>query len=185
MQRLHAAHRTAKHGEQPLDAQMVDQLLLCPDHVADGDGGEIGAPAVARGVRLELQRSGGTHATAEDVRANDEKPVGIERLVRSDNFFPPAGLTGDRVRLSDILVAGQGVADQDRVGPGGVQGAISAVSHGVTVQPDTAFQHDSVIEADMGMLDGGEGGDLVHGGVQIGRRVSTRNGATIVTDRAG
>ena len=34
-ERLHAAHRSAGHGQQPLDAEMIDQHLLQPHHVAE------------------------------------------------------------------------------------------------------------------------------------------------------
>ena len=36
-ERLHAAHRSARDGQQALDAEMVDQHLLQPHHVADRD----------------------------------------------------------------------------------------------------------------------------------------------------
>ena len=44
-----AAQRSADHGPQPVDAQVVDQPPLHLDHVADGDDGEVGAigPPVA------------------------------------------------------------------------------------------------------------------------------------------
>ncbi len=54
-------------------------------------------------------------------------PVRIDRAARPDRLSPPAGLAGDRVGRSDVLVAGQGVGDQDGVGAIGVQPAIGAV----------------------------------------------------------
>ena len=41
LQHLHAAHRAADDAEQLLDAEMIDQQLLRPHHVADRDDREI------------------------------------------------------------------------------------------------------------------------------------------------
>ena len=46
-QRHVPAQRSADHGPQPLDAQVVDQPPLHLDDVADGDDGEIGGVAAA------------------------------------------------------------------------------------------------------------------------------------------
>ena len=37
LQHLHAPHRAADHGEEPLDAELIQKPRLHPDHVADGD----------------------------------------------------------------------------------------------------------------------------------------------------
>ena len=38
---LHAAHAAARDGKQFVDAEMLDELLLNVDHVADGDHREL------------------------------------------------------------------------------------------------------------------------------------------------
>ena len=43
------AQRSADHGPQPFDAQVIDQPPLHFDDVADGDGGKFGGIAPARG----------------------------------------------------------------------------------------------------------------------------------------
>jgi hypothetical protein len=48
-QHLHPAHRAARHAEQLVDAQVVDQLDLRAHHVADGDDREVQAVGFARG----------------------------------------------------------------------------------------------------------------------------------------
>jgi hypothetical protein len=41
LQRLHAAHRTADHRQQLVDAQMLDQPFLAPAPCRDGDQGKF------------------------------------------------------------------------------------------------------------------------------------------------
>ena len=67
-----------------------------------------------RGVGLD--RAGGAHAAAEHVGADHEVALGVERPAGADHQLPPAVLAGDRMRLGGELVAGQRMADQDRVG---------------------------------------------------------------------
>ncbi len=129
LQHLHAAHRAACHAEKRVDAQTVDQHGLGADHVGDGDHGEIEAIGAA-GRRVERGRSGGAHAAAEHIRADDEIFVGVEGFSRADQRRPPAGLAGQRMNVGDMLVAGQRMAEQDRVGLVGVQLAIGLVGDG-------------------------------------------------------
>ena len=48
-------------------------------------------------------------------------------LPGADHARPPAGLAGDRMGAGDMLVAGQRMADQDRVAAVGVQRAIGFI----------------------------------------------------------
>ena len=54
-ERLHAAHRSARDRQQPLDAQRVDQHLLQPHHVADRDHRERHR---VRAARRRIDRAG-------------------------------------------------------------------------------------------------------------------------------
>ena len=126
LQHLHPAHRAADHAEQPLDAQMVEQQRLQPDHVADGDHREAEPEGLA-GRDVAIDRAGGAHAAAQHVGADHEVALGVERQARPDRELPPAGLAGHRVAAGGELVAGQRVADQDGVGALGVEAAVGLV----------------------------------------------------------
>jgi hypothetical protein len=75
---------------------MVDQQLLRLDHVADGDDREMQAVGLA-GRRIDFLGADGAHAAAQEVRADDEILVGVERLAGTDDIVPPAALFGQRV----------------------------------------------------------------------------------------
>lgn len=126
LQNLHAAHRATDDGKQSVDAEMVDQHHLRPHHVADCDDGQVEAVGFPR-RRIYRGRPGRAEAAADDVGADDEKAVGVDDLARPDQHIPPAGLAGHRIAVGDVLVAGQRVADKDRVGPRFVEFAIGLI----------------------------------------------------------
>ena len=80
-------------------------------------------PQGAAGGRIGRGRAGRAHAAADHVRADHEETVGVDRLARPDHGVPPAGPSGDRMNGRDMLVAGQGMADENGVGLGVVQAA--------------------------------------------------------------
>ena len=113
--------------------------LLRPHHVGDGDDRESQAPGLAGGGSrsrgpVEPMQPPSTLAQIEKIA------LGIEHLARPHQHVPPAGLAGDRMRLGDILVAGQGMADQDCVGAVGVEAAIGLISDGVGREADAGVQ---------------------------------------------
>ena len=114
LQRLHAAHRAAHHRQQFCDTQMLDQHGLRPHHVADGDQRKCQAIRLA-GRGIIFRRPGRAHAAANDIGADHKEAVGIDRLARPHHGGPPARLAGDRMVRGDELIAGQGMADQDRI----------------------------------------------------------------------
>ena len=61
-------------------------------------------------------------------------------LAGPDQRRPPAGLAGDRVRVGDVLVAGQRMADQDRVAALGVERAIGLVGDRERAEIDAAIE---------------------------------------------
>lgn len=126
-QRLHAAHRAADHGEQLSHAEMIEQHRLRTNHVADGDDREAHSPGVARGG-IDRRRPRAAQAAAQHVRADDEIAIGVDRLARPHHPRPPAGLAGARMGGGDMLIAGQGMAHQDRVAAIGREGAICLVA---------------------------------------------------------
>jgi hypothetical protein len=125
-QHLHAAHRAADHAEQVGDAEPVDEPGLGAHHVADGDHRKV-QPVGAAGGGIDRCRPGRAEAAADDVRADDEIAVGVDRLAGADDGFPPAGLARHRMTAGHVLVAGQRMADQHRVGAIGVQPTIGLI----------------------------------------------------------
>ena len=126
LQHLHAAHRTANHREQLGDTEMIDQAFLRCHHVADGDDGKV-EPIGPTRRRIDRGGASRSHATADDIGADDVEPVGIDGFARPDQNLPPAGLFRYRVHVGDVLVARQGVADQDGVRFVGVELAVGLV----------------------------------------------------------
>ena len=90
LQHLHAAHRTAGHAKQRLDAEMIDQERLRAHHVGDGDDRKVEAVGLAC-FRIDGRGARRAHAAAKDIRTNNEKPVGVERPAWADHCLPPAG----------------------------------------------------------------------------------------------
>ena len=67
------------------------------------------------------------HAGADHVRADHEIALGVDRPARPDHGLPPARLLGHRMDVGDVLVAGEGVADQHRVAALGVERAVGLI----------------------------------------------------------
>jgi hypothetical protein len=105
LEHLHAAHRSADHAEQLINAEPVDQAHLRIDHVADGDDRKLEPPGAA-GIGIEARRPRRTHAAAENVGADDEEAVCVDRLARPDHGFPPAGLARHGLLAGNVLIEG-------------------------------------------------------------------------------
>ena len=108
--------------------KLVQQPALHLDHVADGDGREVAAVGLAGGG-VDAAGAGGAAAAAQQVGADDEVAVGVNRLARADHDVPPAGIVL-LVVLGDVRVAADGVADQDGVVARGVELAVGLVGDG-------------------------------------------------------
>ncbi len=108
------------------DAEVVEQHGLRAYHVANGDDGKFQAPRLTS-RRISRSRPGGAHAAADHVRADHEIAFGVDRLAGTDQGFPPAAFAGDRVLARHVLIAGERMANQHRVGALGVERAVSLV----------------------------------------------------------
>ena len=127
LQRLHAAHGTADDAEEIIDAEPVEQHCLRPHHVCDGDDRKRQAIGFAGGG-VDVLRPSRAHAGAKNILADHEIAIRVDGEARSDHGEPPAGLARDGVGACRILVAGQGVADEDHIGLVGVERAVSLIS---------------------------------------------------------
>ena len=127
LQHLHAAERAAGDREHRVDAEMVEQHRLRPHHVAHGDDGKVEAPRHAGGG-VGRGGAGRAHAAADDVGADDEIALGVDRPAGPDQGLPPARLAGHRMLVDDVLVAGQRVADEHRIAARGVERAVGLIS---------------------------------------------------------
>ena len=128
-QHLHAAHRAAEHREHVGNAEMIEQAGLRPHHVGDGDDGKV-EPVRAPGGGIDGARPGRAHAPADDIGAQHEIAIGVDRLAGPDHGVPPAGLAGDGMDVGDVLIAGQRMAHQHEVGLGGIEFAIGLIGDG-------------------------------------------------------
>jgi hypothetical protein len=112
-----------------LDPQRIEQHRLRADHVADGDKGEF-QPIGFAGRGRDLGRSRRSHASADDIGADDEEAVGIDRLSGADHHVPPTGLAGHGLGTGDELIHRQCMADEHGVRSLRVHTAIRNVGDG-------------------------------------------------------
>ena len=140
LQHLHPAHGAADHAKQALDPEVIDELLLCTHDVGDRDHRKRQAPGPA-GRGIDLHGAARAHASPQHVRADQEIFFRVEHFAGSDQRRPPAGLARHGVRIGNVLVAGQGVTDQDRVRALGVERAVGLIGNGVGPEPGTTVEH--------------------------------------------
>ena len=123
---LHTAHGAAGDAKQHVDAKMIDQQRLRPHHVGDRDDRKV-EPVRLASFRVDGGGAGRAHAAAKDVRTNDEKSIGVERAAGTNHCLPPPRPAGDRMQVADMLVAGQGVADEKGIGFRRVERAVGLI----------------------------------------------------------
>src|SRR5690606_5242239 len=123
---LHSAHRAAAHAEELIEPEPVDEAHPGLHHAAKRAHRNTEAVGLACD---EIARSGAgrAHATAENVRANDEEPVRVDRLAGTDHCLPPAGLTGDGMSIGHMLVARQRMANEYRIRLVSIELAVSLI----------------------------------------------------------
>ena len=105
---------------------MVEQHGLRPHHVANGDDGKVEAPGHAGG-RVRGSRAGGAHAAPDHVRADHEIALGVDRPAGTDHGLPPSRLLRDRMQIGNVLIPGEGMADQHRIAALGIECAVGLV----------------------------------------------------------
>ena len=117
----------------------LDEHGLGTHHVGDGDDGQVKCIGLA-GLRIDRCGASRTKATAKHIGTEDEIAVRIDGLAGADQRFPPARLAGDGMHIGDMLVAGQRMTDQDRIGFVGVELAIGLVGNAERRQRNTAIE---------------------------------------------
>ena len=141
-ERLHAAHRAADDGMEAGDAEVTDHEALGPDDVAQRDLREEAAVGTAR-TGVGRERTGRALAAADAVHADDEETVGIDGLAGTDETIPPARLTVvGGIAAGDVMVAAQGVRDEDRVRLVRQQRAVGLVAQGQAGQFTAELQRE-------------------------------------------
>ncbi len=93
---------------------MIDEQRLRPHHIGYRHDGKIESIRLA-GVRIDRGGAGRAHAAAKDVWANDEESVGVERAPGTNHRLPPSWPASERMPVGDVLIAGQGVTNQESV----------------------------------------------------------------------
>ena len=114
LQHLHAAERAADGGQRALMPRWARSARCTLDQVRDG---EAAGSAARTGVRSPGSSDDGPVVPGSPPRGrrDDEEAVGVERLARADQVVPPAGAGRVAVMARGMRVAGQRVADEDRV----------------------------------------------------------------------
>ena len=118
--RCQALHRT--HGRPDariefLDTEVIEEGELSPDHVEDADHGKrrrVGFPR----SRIDGRRARRPITPAEDVRADDEELVRVQRAPGTDELFPPAR-RGVLARRRGVRRRRESRVQQDHVIPRG------------------------------------------------------------------
>ena len=179
LERLHAAERAAGDGGQPRDPELIQERALGPHHVGDRDDRKVGPVGPAR-CRVRGRRSRRAAAASEQIRADDEEPVGVERLAGADHAVPPAqapaaagvalvgaeavpgALRGRRRREAGrVGVAAQRVADQNDVVPRRRQRPVGLVGDADRMQLASTVERErlrKVEELRVDRADGARGG---------------------------
>jgi len=112
---LHTAHRAADDAIELANAKMVDEAFLCAHHIPYGDNGECHRPW--RAIVLEGLGACCSHTPSQGIATDDKIAFGIDGFVWADGFMPPSCFMCEGVCSCGMLVAAEGVAQEDGVAP--------------------------------------------------------------------
>ena len=129
LEHLHAAHGPSDGGVEFGDADGAEPTFLGTNHVGDGNDGEVDAKGLTGGG-VDRERTGGALAAADDVTAEDKVAVGVEGFAGADDVVPPAGFAvREAMDTGTVMIAREGVADEDGVVAGGIEAAVGLVAN--------------------------------------------------------
>ena len=107
---------------------MVEQQFLRAHHVENRDEGEIDAVSATRDG-IERRGTGGSLASAQDIRADDKKAAGVDGLAGTNEVVPPAWFSiRGGVPASAVVIAAQRVENDDRVVARGIECPVGFVT---------------------------------------------------------
>ena len=142
--RGHAPHRAADDSVEFGDTEMIEEQFLRAHHVKDGEGGEAQAVGFAGGG-VNRGWAGGARTTAWHIGADDEEAAGVDGFAEANEVVPPAGFfVGGVVPTRGVVVAAQGVADQNGVIAGGVERTVGFVAEGEPSELLAVFKREGV-----------------------------------------
>lgn len=75
-------------------------------------------------------------AAPDDIGADDKEAVCVDGFARTDDRLPPAGFLVGWVGAGCMLIAGEGMADQNDVGFVVIERAVGVVANGEGRQAD-------------------------------------------------
>ena len=146
LQRLHPTQAASDHCRKLPDAEQVSKARLRFHPVFHRDHRKIRSVRLAS-LRVDGRRAGRAVAAAEIVQPDHKKFIGIDRLTGTDHVVPPADVFWIvRIIASDVMMPGQCVANQDRIGFCGIQLAVSLIHQLIARQHRAAAENQRGIE---------------------------------------
>ncbi len=143
---LHATETAANDGSPLTDTELVRQSGLTFYPVSDPQRWEIRSPGLT-GIRVDGYGAGATVTATDIIRTDDKKTAGIEGFSRSDMIVPPTRpLIGHTVISGGVVVATEGVTNEDGVAAIGVQFPIGFHHQCVIVECSAAGKRERLIE---------------------------------------
>ena len=143
---LDSAHELAPRSDLFFRWRIFPGLLHDVEAVIPLNGFDVGEFGLA-GSRVNRGRPRAPFTAAEDIGADDKIFIRIEGLARSDRIVPPARFAiVRRVPSGDVGVAGEGVADENRVAAIRVQGPVGLVRQSKRSEGCPALQAKLLVE---------------------------------------
>jgi len=128
---------------QPAHPQACDERPVHGDEIAHIEQRKVEPPGLAR-CRVDRTRPGAALTAAEQIGRDDEPAVGVDRLARADHGVPPARVLVSFVPARRVRVAGQGMADVDRIAGVRIERSVRLVGNHHLVQLVAAHQRQRI-----------------------------------------
>ena len=114
LQYLHATERSTNGSQDVGDPEVSQKCTLYLDEIRDREERKLESVRRAgRGVDARWPRRSLT--ASQEVRADNEEAIGVDRFARADQRVPPARVRGIAVVAGRVGVTRQGMADHNDV----------------------------------------------------------------------